>query len=255
MIIVKSPREVTVMREAGRMVAKTLNYLGSIIKPGITTMALDEAAAKMITSFKAVASFKGYGGYPASICASVNDTLIHGIPSNQEILKDGDIIKVDIGIQYKGYHADAARTYLVGNVGDRIKQLVDVTTASFFEAFKVIRPGIQVGDISHTIQAYVEKHGSTLPEDYTGHGVGQNLHEDPQIPNFGRPGTGPILKTGMTLAIEPMVNLGKKETRVLKDGWTVKTKDGKWCAHYENTIVITDSGAEILTLEEGGSTI
>jgi methionyl aminopeptidase len=168
------------------------------------------------------------------------------------MLKDGDLIKIDIGIQYNGYHADAARTYWVGNVDNRIKQLVEVTTASFFEAFKVIRPGIQVGDISHTIQSYVEKHGYSLPEDYTGHGVGQNLHEDPQIPNFGRPGTGPILKAGMTLAIEPMVNLGKKETKVLADGWTVKTKDGQWCAHYENTVVITATGAEILTLENQG---
>ena len=236
------------MREAGRMVAKTLDYLATLIRPGVNTMTLDEAAAAMITSFKAKASFKGYGGYPASICASVNDTLIHGIPSKKEILKDGDIIKIDIGIQYNGYHADAARTYLVGNVDDRIKQLVEVTTASFFEAFKMIRPGIQVGDLSHTIQAYVEKHGYSLPEDYTGHGVGQALHEDPQIPNFGRPGTGPILKEGMTLAIEPMVNLGKKDTKVLADGWTVKTLDGKWCAHYENTIVITSTGAAMLTI-------
>jgi methionyl aminopeptidase len=137
---------------------------------------------------------------------------------------------------------------LVGNVDDRIKQLVEVTTASFFEAFKMIRPGIQVGDLSHTIQAYVEKHGYSLPEDYTGHGVGQALHEDPQIPNFGRPGIGPILKEGMTLAIEPMVNLGKKDTKVLADGWTVKTLDGKWCAHYENTIVITSTGAAMLTI-------
>jgi methionyl aminopeptidase len=252
MIILKSPREVTMMREAGRMVAKTLDYLGSLVKVGVSTQDLDDAAVKMIASFNATASFKGYGGYPASICASVNDTLIHGIPSKKVILKDGDLIKIDIGIQYNGYHADAARTYWVGNVDNRIKQLVEVTTASFFEAFKVIRPGIQVGDISHTIQSYVEKHGYSLPEDYTGHGVGQNLHEDPQIPNFGRPGTGPILKAGMTLAIEPMVNLGKKETKVLADGWTVKTKDGQWCAHYENTVVITATGAEILTLENQG---
>lgn len=252
MIIVKSPREITMMREAGRMVAKTLDYLGSLIKVGVTTQALDDAASQMIASFSAKASFKGYGGYPASICASVNDTLIHGIPSSKVVLKDGDIIKIDIGIQYNGYHADAARTYLVGNVDNRIQKLVEVTTASFFEAFKVIRPGIQVGDLSHAIQTYVERHGYSLPEDYTGHGVGQNLHEDPQIPNFGRSGTGPILKKGMTLAIEPMVNLGKKQTKVLADGWTVKTSDGSWCAHYENTIVITDTGAEILTLEQGG---
>jgi methionyl aminopeptidase len=252
MIIVKSPREVTMMREAGRMVAKTLAYLGSLVKVGVTTQQLNDAAEKMITSFGAKASFKGYGGYPASICASVNDTLIHGIPSKKEILKDGDIIKIDIGILFNGYHADAARTFLVGNVDTQIQKLVEVTTASFFEALKVIRPGSQVGDISHTIQTYVEKHGFSLPEDYTGHGVGQNLHEDPQIPNFGRSGQGPILKAGMTLAIEPMVNLGKKETKVLADAWTVKTKDGKWCAHYENTIVVTPTGVEILTLEETG---
>ena len=252
MIIVKSPREVTMMREAGRMVAKTLRHLESLVQVGVTTQQLNEAAEKMITSFGAKASFKGYGGYPASICTSVNDTLIHGIPSKKEVLKNGDIIKIDIGIQYNGYHADAARTYWVGNVDNSVKKLVEVTTASFFEAFKVIRPGVYVGDLSHTIQTYVEKHGYSLPEDYTGHGVGQNLHEDPQIPNFGRPKTGPILKAGMTLAIEPMVNLGKKETKVLADEWTVKTRDGTWCAHYENTIVVTATGAEILTLEDQG---
>jgi methionyl aminopeptidase len=249
MIVVKSLREVTMMREAGRMVAKTLAHLQTLIRPGISTKQLDEAAEKMIASFHATASFKGYGGYPASICASVNDTLIHGIPSPKVILKSGDIVKIDIGIQYSGYHADAARTFLVGNVDNRIQALVDVTTASFFEAFKLIRPGIRVGDLSHTIQTYVEAHGFSLPEDYTGHGVGQQLHEDPQIPNFGRPGTGPILKAGMTLAIEPMVNFGKKETKVLADGWTVKTLDGSWCAHYENTIAVTQTGAEMLTQE------
>ena len=196
MIIVKSPREVTMMREAGRMVAKTLAYLGSLVKVGVTTQQLNDAAEKMITSFGAKASFKGYGGYPASICASVNDTLIHGIPSIKEVLKDGDIIKIDIGILYNGYHADAARTFLVGNVDKQIQKLVEVTTGSVFEAFKGIGPGVQVGDIS--------------------------------------------------------VNLGKKETKVLADEWTVKTKDGKWCAHYENTIVVTPTGAEILTLEETG---
>jgi methionyl aminopeptidase len=181
----------------------------------------------------------------------VNDTLIHGIPGGY-VLKDGDIISIDVGVNVKGYHADAARTYLVGNVDDKAKQLVAVTEQSFFEAIKVIRPGAYVGDISSTIQTYVESFGYSLPEDYTGHGVGQNLHEDPQVPNWGRPQTGPMLKKGMTLAIEPMVHQGKKYTKVLKDEWTVKTADGSLCAHYENTVIITESGVEIITWKQGG---
>jgi methionyl aminopeptidase len=251
MIVVKSERELNIMREAGKIVQAVFDLMQEMIAVGVTTKALDQAAETLIRRFNALPSFKGYGGFPASLCTSVNDTLIHGIPSDYR-LKDGDIISIDVGVQFQGYHADAARTYLVGNVDDKIKKLVAVTEESFFKAMDVIRPGAYVGDISHTIQTYVERHGYSLPEEYTGHGVGQTLHEDPQVPNWGRPHTGPMLKKGMTLAIEPMVNLGKKKTRVLKDEWTVKTVDGQWCAHYENTIIVTDSGVEIITLKQGG---
>jgi methionyl aminopeptidase len=251
MIIVKSERELTFMREAGIIVQSVFSLMQTLIRPGVSTKTLDKEAEALIRRSDALPSFKGYGGFPATLCTSVNDTLIHGIPSGY-VLKDGDIISIDVGVNVKGYHADAARTYLVGNVDDKAKQLVAVTEQSFFEAIKVIRPGAYVGDISSTIQTYVESFGYSLPEDYTGHGVGQNLHEDPQVPNWGRPQTGPMLKKGMTLAIEPMVNQGKKNTKVLKDEWTVKTVDGSLCAHYENTVIVTESGVEIITWKQGG---
>lgn len=251
MIIVKSERELTFMREAGIIVQSVFSLMQTLIRPGVSTKTLDKEAEALIRRSDALPSFKGYGGFPATLCTSVNDTLIHGIPSGY-VLKDGDIISIDVGVNVKGYHADAARTYLVGNVDDKAKQLVAVTEQSFFEAIKVIRPGAYVGDISSTIQTYVESFGYSLPEDYTGHGVGQNLHEDPQVPNWGRPQTGPMLKKGMTLAIEPMVHQGKKHTKVLKDEWTVKTVDGSLCAHYENTVIVTESGVEIITWKQGG---
>jgi methionyl aminopeptidase len=251
MIIVKSSRELTIMQEAGKIAAHILEELGHNVHIGVTTKALDTLAERLIRAASATPSFKGYGGFPASICASVNQTLIHGIPDERR-LQDGDIISIDLGVYYKGYHADAARTFMVGNVDDRVRQLVDVTEASFFKAMEIIRPGIHLSDISHTIQTYVESHGMSLPEDYSGHGVGQNLHEDPQIPNWGQPGQGPRLKVGMTLAIEPMVHLGKKETKVLRDGWTVVSVDGSMTAHYENTVEVTETGVRILTLNQGG---
>jgi methionyl aminopeptidase len=246
MIIVKSERELTFMREAGIIVQSVFALMQTLIRPGVSTQTLDAEAEALIRHADALPSFKGYGGFPATLCTSVNDTLIHGIPSGYR-LKEGDIISIDVGVNVKGYHADAARTYLVGNVDNKIKKLVEVTEQSFFEAMKVVRPGVYVGDISHAIQTYVESHGYSLPEEYTGHGVGQNLHEDPQIPNWGRPLTGPMLKKGMTLAIEPMVHLGKKHTKVLRDEWTVKTVDGSMCAHYENTVIVTERGVEIIT--------
>lgn len=249
MIVVKTSREIAIMREAGMIVSHILDHLKTLCLPGVTTRHLDQVAEKMLIQFHAVPSFKGYGGYPASICASVNDTLIHGIPSNQ-MLKDGDIISIDIGAYYKGYHADAARTYIIGRVREDVAKLVDITERSFFEALRVIRPGVPLSNIGHTIQSFVEAHGFSLPRDYTGHGVGQALHEDPPIPNYGLPNQGPLLKEGMTLAIEPMVNMGTYHTKVLDDEWTVKTVDGAWCAHYENTIVVTATGAEILTLNK-----
>jgi methionyl aminopeptidase len=252
MIIVKSSRELAIMREAGAIAAHILQELGHHVRIGISTKELDSLAERLILAASATPSFKGYGGFPASICASINQTLIHGIPS-ATLLNDGDILKIDLGVYYKGYHADAARTFLVGNVDDKVRQLAEVTEASFFKAIELIRPGVHVGDISHAIQTYVETHGMSLPEDYSGHGVGQNLHEDPQIPNWGQPGTGPRLKAGMTLAIEPMVHLGSKETKVLSDGWTVVSADGSWTAHYENTVEVTETGYRILTLNPGGT--
>lgn len=232
------------------IVSQILEHLATLCKPGVSTRQLDKAAEQMFQRLHAVPSFKGYQGYPASICTSINDTLIHGIPSDQK-LKDGDIISVDVGGYYKGYHADAARTYFVGNVSAEAKKLVEVTEASFFEALKVIRPGVPLSNIGHAIQTYVEAHGFSVPRDYTGHGIGQELHEDPQVLNFGPLNQGPLLKVGMTLAIEPMVNMGTYHTKVLDDEWTVKTADGRWAAHYENTIAVTAQGAEILTMHGG----
>ena len=248
MITLKSPREIVLMREAGRIVASVFDALKPHIKPGVTTKELNRIAEKTIRDQGAIPSFLGYGGFPASICTSVNEVLVHGIPNNKPLIV-GDIISVDVGAIYKGYNGDAARTYAVGKISDEAARLVRVTEESFFEAIKIIKPGIHLSDISHTIQEYCEKHGYSLPRDYTGHGIGTEMHEDPAIPNYGLPGHGPILKEGMCLAIEPMVAMGKYDTRVMSDEWTVKMVDGKLASHYENTIVVTKDGAEILTLE------
>ena len=247
MIIVKSPREIALMRQSGAIVAEVLNTLKRHCTIGVSTKELDEIAEDIILRHGAIPSFKGYGGFPATICASVNDTLIHGIPSGYR-LKEGDIVKIDVGANYRGYHGDAARTYIVGHGSPLATKLTQVTEQAFFEALKFVKPGNHLGDISHAIQRYVESHGFSLPRDYTGHGIGSDLHEDPAIPNYGFAQQGPILRQGMALAIEPMVNAGRHETKVLADGWTVKTVDGKLCAHYENTIVVTESGYDILTL-------
>lgn len=247
MIIVKSPREIVLMREAGRITALVFKALEPKIVPGVTTLELDELAEATIRSQGATPNFKGYGGFPGTCCMSVNDTLIHGFPSHYA-LKEGDILSVDVGATYKGYNGDACRTFKVGTVSQKAADLVRVTEESFWEAMKVVKPGAHLSDVSHAIQAHCEAHGYSLPRDYTGHGIGMELHEDPAIPNYGAPGHGPILQQGMCLAIEPMVNEGRRETRTLKDGWTVKTADGKLSAHYENTIVVTESGYEILTM-------
>jgi len=246
MIIVKSPREIALMREAGHIVASVFEALRPRCVPGVTTKEPDALAEEVIRSMGATPSFKGYGGFPGSVCISVNDTLIHGIPGKY-VLKSGDIVSLDVGANYKGYHGDACRTYPVGLISPQAEALVRVTEESFWEAMKVIRPGVNLSDIGHAVQSYCEAHGYSLPRDYTGHGVGAQLHEDPPIPNYGAPGHGPLLKAGMCLAIEPMVNQGRRDTRVLSDGWTVKTADGKLSAHYENTIVVTETGYEVLT--------
>lgn len=251
MIVIKSPREIELMRIAGSIVAEVFKTLKPMIKPGISTYELAEEAEKVILSRGATPTFKGYGGFPGAICISVNDTLIHGIPSKKIILRNGDIVSLDVGATYQGYCGDACRTYPVGICKESALRLIKVTEESFFEAIKVVKDGALLGDVSATIQEYNEKHGYSLPRDYTGHGIGTHLHEDPQIPNYGNRGAGPILRKGMCLAIEPMVAEGKHHTRVLNDDWTVKMKDGKLSAHYENTIVVTETGCEVLTTYEG----
>lgn len=247
-ITIKNDKHIEFMREAGKINAQVLELMSTYIKPGISTKELDKIAFDFIKSKDAIPSFKGYGGFPGTICASVNNQLIHGIPSDI-ILKEGDIVSIDVGTYKNGFHADAARTFAVGNISDEAKRLIDVTRECFFEGIKFAKVGYYLYDISAAIQKYIEDNGFSVVRDYVGHGIGKNLHEDPQIPNF-RPlnKKGPKLIKGMTLAIEPMVNVGAKDIKVLQDGWTVVTKDGSLCAHYENTVLITENEPEILTL-------
>ncbi|WP_312117412.1 type I methionyl aminopeptidase [Brevibacillus reuszeri] len=246
MIILKSKAELEVMREAGRIVALTHQELAKAIKPGVTTKQLDEIAETFIRSMGAIPSFKGYGGFPGSICASVNEELVHGIPG-QRALQEGDIISLDIGAQFQGYHGDSAWTYPVGKISAENEKLLRVTEESLFKGLEKALPGARLSDISHAIQIHAEAAGFTLVREYVGHGIGQNLHEDPQVPNYGPPDRGPRLKPGMVLAIEPMVNAGERYVRTLEDNWTVVTLDRKTCAHFEHTIAITEDGYEIFT--------
>jgi len=246
MITIKSSQEIELMREAGRIVADTHRLLEKAIKPGITTKELDEIAEQYIRSQDAVPSFKGYNGFPASICTSVNEQVVHGIPSLNK-LKDGDIISIDIGAIYKGYHGDAAKTYPVGNISEEAARLIRVTEESFYEGIKYAVEGNRLSDISSAIQQYVEKHGYSVVREFVGHGIGRQMHEEPQVPNYGNPGRGPRLRAGMTLAIEPMVNAGKYHVRILSNNWTVVTADNSLSSHYENTIAITNGAPEILT--------
>ncbi len=248
MIIIKTSKEIDYMKESGRIVEEALNLMEKSIRPGISTLELDRIAEEFITKQGAVPSFKGYGGFPGSICASVNDVVIHGIPSNKIILKDGDIISVDLGAVKNQYHGDAARTFPVGSVSKEAEQLIEVTRASFFEGLKKIEIGGKLSDISNAIQVYAEAFGYSMVKDYVGHGIGKSLHEMPNVPNYGPPGRGPKLVEGMVLAIEPMVNMGTYKVKVLPDQWTVKTADGKLSAHYENTVAITGNGPCLLTL-------
>lgn len=247
MITIKNEKEIELLRQAGRIVGLTHEYLKPFIKEGISTKKLDELAEKFILSQGATPSFKGYGGFPGSICTSINDVLVHGIPNEKHILKNGDIISIDIGANFKGYHGDSAWTYAVGEVSEEAKELMRVTEESLYRGLKQVKPGNRISDISHAVQTFVEAHGYGVPRDYTGHGVGTNLHEDPIVPNYGIAGRGPKIVKGMVIAVEPMVTLGDYHTRTLLDDWTVKTLDGKITAHYEHTIVVTDEGYEILT--------
>lgn len=246
MIICKTPREIEIMRQAGKIVALTHKELQKHIQPGITTKELDDIAEKFIRGMDAIPSFKGYNGFRGSICASVNEELVHGIPGDRK-LNDGDVISIDIGAKYNGYHGDSAWTYPVGEINESNQGLLEATEASLYEGLKKAIPGNRLSDISHAIQTCVEPKGYSIVREYVGHGIGQDLHEDPQIPHFGPPNKGPRLKPGMVLAIEPMVNAGERYVRTLADNWTVVTADGKMCAHFEHTIAITQEGYEILT--------
>ena len=247
MINIKTEKDLVNMREACRLTKETLLVLEKAIKPGITTKQLDKIAYDFIKSQGAVPAFKNYNGYPASICASVNSVVVHGIPSDEIVLKEGDIISIDVGVKYKGFNGDSARTFPVGKVKPEVKRLIKITRESFFEGIKGLKAGDFVGDISHRIQTYVEKHGYSIVRELVGHGVGRHLHEDPQVPNFGRAGSGARLNAGVTIAIEPMVNMGERNVVFLSDGWTCATRDGLPSAHYENTVLITETGVEILT--------
>lgn len=246
MIIYKTPREIEIMREAGKIVALTHQEMKKYIQPGITTKELDNIAEKFIKSHGAEPSFKGYNGFSGSVCASVNEELVHGIPGKR-VLKDGDIISLDIGAYYNGYHGDSAWTYPVGDIDAETQKLLDVTEKSLFIGLDEAKPGERLSNISHAIQTFVEAEGFSIVREYVGHGIGQNLHEDPQVPHYGPPNKGPRLRPGMVLCIEPMVNAGTRYVRTLADNWTVVTVDGKMCAHFEHTIAITETGFEILT--------
>lgn len=247
MIILKSKREIDIMREANKIVADTHQLLEEKIKAGMTTAELDKIADEYIRSRGAVPSFKGYQGFPASICISINDEVVHGIPSEHRIIEDGDIVSVDIGTFFEGFNGDAARTYPVGEVSEVAKKLLEVTEKALLTGIEKALIGNRLFDISHAVQKYVEANGFSVVRDYVGHGIGRKMHEDPQIPNFGPAGKGPKLKNGMTFAIEPMVNVGGFEVETLEDGWTVVTADRTLSAHFEHTIAITNQGVEILS--------
>ena len=247
MIIVKNSEQLALMRQAGRITAEALLVAKEEIRPGMTTGELDTKIRRFIEKCGATPTFLGYGGFPGSACISLNNEVIHGIPSNKRIISEGDIVKVDVGARFRGYNGDSARTFAVGKVSDEALRLISVTEQSFYEAMKVAKAGNRIGDIGHAVEDFVISNGFSVVKTYTGHGVGAELHEDPEIPNFGRAGRGARLYPGMTLAIEPMVNAGIEDVRVLRDGWTVVTADGKLSAHYENTIAITDSDPVILT--------
>lgn len=247
-VSIKSEREIELMREAGKILAKTHEELAKIIRPGISTYEIDQVGEEIIRSYNCIPSFLNYNGFPASICVSINEEVVHGIPSKERILVEGDIVSLDAGVIYKGYHSDAARTHGVGEISKEAMQLIEVTKQSFFEGIKFAREGCHLHDISVAIDSYVSKFGYGIVEDLVGHGIGKMLHEDPQIPNFAQKRRGIKLQSGMTLAIEPMVNIGRYDVEWLDDDWTVVTEDGSLSAHYENTVLITKGEPEILSM-------
>ena len=248
MITIKSKSQIQKLKDAGKIVAETHQLLKEAIREGISTYDLDQMAEKYIRKCNAIPSFKGYGGFKGSICASINSVVVHGIPSKDTILKNGDIISIDIGALYNGYHGDSAKTHGVGDISEKDKELIAVTRQSFYEGFKRAVVGNRLSDISNAVQTYAESFGFSVIRDYVGHGVGENLHEDPQVPNYGKPGRGPRLQEGMVLAIEPMIATGTYKVKVLSDGWTAVTLDDKNAAHYEHTIAITAGEPELLTI-------
>ncbi|MDD7284521.1 MAG: type I methionyl aminopeptidase [Candidatus Fimisoma sp.] len=248
MIIIKSGQEIELMRRAGKVCGDILKELGNIIKPGISTMEIDRFVEKTVKANGMKASEKGYCGYPASVCVSINEEVVHGIPSKKRILREGDIVSVDLVVEYKGYMADAARTYAVGEISPEARHLIETAEKAFFDGIAFAKEGYRLSDISNAIQKTVEGEGFGVIRDFVGHGIGSDMHEDPQIPNYGKPGKGPRLQKGMTLAIEPMITQGSYEVDVLQDNWTAVTIDGGLAAHYENTVVITDGEPQLLTL-------
>ena len=248
MIVLKTGRELSIMREACRISAGALKLIGQAIEPGVTTAELDRMAEKYIRSEGAIPNFKNYHGYPATACISINNEVIHGIPTEKRRIEAGDIVSVDLGAMFNGYHGDNAATFACGEVSPEAKRLMDTTRESLYEGIKLARAGGRVGDISFAIQSYVEARGYSVVREYVGHGVGTSLHEAPEVPNFGTAGRGVRLLPGMTLAIEPMVNMGKYDVKVMPDGWTVLTKDGSLSAHFEHTVAITSDGPQIMTI-------
>ena len=250
MIAIKNERELNVMRKACKITAAARALAGEMVRPGVSTQQIDKAVHDFIVAQGAKPSFLGYHGYPASVCISVNDAVIHGIPGGY-VLREGDIVSIDVGAYYEGFHGDCAATFPCGAISTQAQKLIEVTKQSFYEGIRFATRGHRVSDISHAIQTYVESNGFSVVRSFVGHGVGAQLHEEPEVPNYGQSGRGPRLLPGMTLAIEPMVNAGFYDVKVLKDGWTTVTADGKLSAHYENTVLITDGEPEILTVAEG----
>jgi len=249
-IVCRSAAELERMRAAGRLVGEVLTALTPRVAPGVTTAELDDIAEKMITDAGAIPAFKGYHGYPATICASINEEVIHGIPSGQRVLREGDILSIDVGASLEGYFGDSAITLPVGQVSEEAARLLTVTEEALYKAIEVARPGGRVSDIGHEVQKHVEAYGFSVVREFVGHGIGQRMHEEPQVPNYGEPGRGPRLSEGMVLAIEPMVNAGKPAVKVLADGWTAVTRDGSLSAHFEHTVAVTADGPRILTARD-----
>lgn len=247
-MVAKTPNEIVLMKKACELTKKTLDYAETLVKPGISTLDIDKSIKKFIISNDATPTFFGYQGYPANSCISVNDVVVHGIPSESIILQDGDIVSIDVGVTYKGFNGDAARTFAVGNISQEKQRLIDVTKQSFFEGISKLKVGHRLGEMSHAIQKYAEENGYSVVRELVGHGIGRNMHEMPNVPNYGREDEGIIIPENIFLAIEPMINMGKRYVYIEPDGWTIRTKDGLPSAHYENTVLVTKNGVEILTL-------